>query len=213
MDLKRGNYYVSGNDPGRMVIVSREGLNVIGAVSLPTPTNLIAYDPATGMAYETSDTTPRIWVIDPASEKVVTTITLRGSGMQELALDPQYKHLFQALKGASTITVIDAANNDLLNVWSLAPDTLPHGVAIVPERDGLLVACAGKLALISRSTGKILDRAEIAPDVDGMAYDPGTHLAYCAQQTGRNLRRACSRRQTDGTRQHSGRKRHAQYCS
>lgn len=184
VDLKNERYYVSGNDPGRMFIISRTSLNIIGEVPLPTPTNLIGYDPITGMVYETSDTTPQIWVIDPASKRVTATITLKGSGMQELAFDPQYKRIYQALKGAATITVIDPASNKILNVWSLAPCTLPHGIAIVPGSDGLLVACNGTLVLMNRSTGKTIAQADIAPDVDEIAYDPGTHRVYCASKDG-----------------------------
>ncbi|MGH9406058.1 MAG: hypothetical protein ACRD3D_09535 [Terriglobia bacterium] len=184
VDLKRGNYYVSGNDPGRMVIVSRKGLNVIGVVPLPADTDLIGYDPVTGQVHESNDTAAEEWVINPATKKVVATINLQGSGVEELAFDAHYKRLFQAVKGSNTIAVVDPANNKLLHAWPLAPDTGPHGIAIVPESDGLLVACAGKLVLMSRSTGKILDRAEIARGVDQMAYDPGTHLAYCASRLG-----------------------------
>lgn len=184
VDLKHDRYYVSGNDPSRMLIISRTNLDIIGQVPLPTPTNLIGYDSSTGMVYETSDTTPTIWVIDPVSKKVTTTITLKGSGMQELVFDPQYKRMFQALKGAATITLIDPATNKIVDVWSLAPGTLPHGIAIVPESDGLLVACNGTLVLMNRSTGKTIDRAVIAPNVDEIAYDPGTRRVYCASKDG-----------------------------
>ncbi|HVB99839.1 MAG TPA: YncE family protein [Candidatus Dormibacteraeota bacterium] len=184
VDRKHERYYISGNDPGRMLIASRTSLRLIGEVPLPTPTNLIGYSPVTGMVYETSDTTPRIWVIDPDTRKVTATITLKGSGMQELAFDPSYKRIFQAVKFANTITVIDPATNKILHVWSLAPGTLPHGIAIVPEGDGLLVACNGILVLMNRSTGKIMDRAKIAPDVDEIAYDSSTHRVYCASKDG-----------------------------
>jgi DNA-binding beta-propeller fold protein YncE len=184
LDPKHERYYVSGNDPGRMLIISRKNLNIIGQVPLPTPTNLIGYDPVNGMVYETSDTTPRIWVIDAESKKVTATITLAGTGMQELAFEPKYKRIYQALKGAATISLIDPATNTILHVWSLAPGTLPHGIAVVPGSKGLLVACNGVLMLMDRTNGKIIGQAEIAPDVDEIAYDPGNHHVYCASKDG-----------------------------
>ncbi len=184
VDVKHQRYYISGNGPGRMLIVSRKSLRVLGMVPLPTPTNLIGYSPVNGMAYETSDTTPTIWVIDPDAKKVTATITLKGSGMQELAFDPAYERIFQAVKLAKTINVIDPATNKVLHVWSLAPDTLPHGTAIVPGNDGILVACQGVLVLMNRSTGKIMARAKIAMNVDEIAYDPTTQLVYCASKDG-----------------------------
>jgi DNA-binding beta-propeller fold protein YncE len=182
VDLKRDLYYVSGNDPGRLLIISRKTLDVIGTIPLPTPTNLNAYDPLNGMLYETSDTTPTIWVIDPASKKTVATIALTGAGMQGIVFDPPHKWIYQAVKSAGTITVIDPASNKISHVWSLDSCSLPHGIAMVPEGNGLLVACNGSLVLMDRSTGKILSRADTALDVDQIAYDPDTHLTYCASK-------------------------------
>lgn len=183
-DAEHGNYYVSGNDPGRMVIVNARTLTVTGEVSLPAATDLIAYDPVTGQIHECNDAGPEEWVINPTTKKVVTTIHFKGRGVEDLAFGPEYKRLFQAVKGSDTIAVIDAADNKVLNQYSLAPDKSPHGIAVVPENEGLLAACSGKLVLINRSTGKILGRAKIAPRVDEVAYDPGTHLAYCASRQG-----------------------------
>jgi DNA-binding beta-propeller fold protein YncE len=183
VDVKRGRYYVSGNDPHRMVIVSAKDPNVIGEVPVPANTDLIGYDPVTGMVYESNDTAAEVWVIDPNAKKIVTTIKYQGKGVEELAFDAQYRHLFQAIKGSNSIAVVDPATNQVLNAWPLAPDTGPHGIALVGS-DGLLAACAGKLVLINRSTGKILDRADIPQKVDEIAYDPDTHLAYCASKLG-----------------------------
>jgi hypothetical protein len=61
----------------------------------------------------------------------------------------------------------------------------PHGIAIVPENNGLLVACAGKLVLLDRTNGKILATAVTGARVDEMTYDPGLHVAYCASRSGK----------------------------
>lgn len=182
VDQKHDRYYVSGNEPGRTLIISRTTLNIIGEIPISTPTNLIGYDAVSGMVYETSDSTPRIFVVDPALKKIVTTINLQGSGMQGIEFDSRYNKVFQAIKSTGTITAIDPVSNKTLHVWRLALCSLPHGTAIVPN--GLLVACNGSLVLMSRSTGKIISRAETAPDVDEIAYDPGNHLAYCASKDG-----------------------------
>jgi hypothetical protein len=82
--------------------------------------------------------------------------------------------------------VIDPSNNKVLGTWFTAPATNPHGMALVPDSETLLVAGgSGKLALINRSSGKILASEDIAPRVDEMAYDPGLHMAYCASAQGK----------------------------
>ena len=184
-DVKRGSYYVSGNDPGRMVIVDSTKLEVTGEVPVPSDTDLIAFNPNTGMVYECNDKAGEVWVIDPAAKKIVTTIKVDGSGVEDLAFDPEYKHLYQAVKGANTIAVIDPATNKVLEAWPCAPDKGPHGIAVVPESNGLLVACAGKLVLFDRTSGKVTATVATGERVDEMAYDPGLHIAYCASRQGK----------------------------
>ena len=184
VDVKREKYYVSGNDPARFVIVDRKTLEVTGELPLAKDTDLVGYNPNTGLVYVSNDTAGETWVIDPDAKKVVTTIKYQGGGVEVLVFDPQYKYLYQAIKGSNMIAQVDAATNKVLNHWPLAPDTGPHGIALVPESNGLLVACQGKLVLMDRTTGKILDRVDIGQKVDQMAYDAGTKLAYCAGKFG-----------------------------
>ena len=185
VDVKRGNYYVSGNDPGRMVVVDAKTLEVTGEVPMPTNTDIIGFNPVTGFVHECNDTAAEEWVVDPAAKKIVTTIQFEGRGLEDLALDSGNKHLYQAVKGSNTIGVVDPADNKVLEAWALSPDKGPHGIAVVPDSNGLLVACSGKLVLLDCSSGKIAATADIAPRVDEMAYDPGLHLAYCASRTGK----------------------------
>lgn len=184
VDAKRGSYYVSGNDPGRMVIVDSAKLEITGEVPTPANTDLIAFNPMTGLVYECNDTAGEVWVIDPAAKKIVTTIKFDGRGVEDLAFDPEYKHLYQAVKGTDTIAVVDPASNKVVDAWPCAPGKGVHGIAMVPESDGLLVACASKLVLFNRSSGKITATAPIGGRVDEMTYDPGLHIAYCASRQG-----------------------------
>lgn len=184
IDLKRDLYYVSGNDPHRMIIISRKTLRIVGTVPVPANTDLIAYNPLTGQIHESNDTAGEHWVINARTRKIVATVKYDGSGVEDLAFDPGYKHLYQAIKGTNMIAEVDATTNKVLHQWPLAPDTGPHGIAIVPESNGLLVACAGKLVLMDRSNGKILDRVDTPQGVDQIAYDPHTHLTYLASKLG-----------------------------
>jgi|SRR5665213_968058 len=184
-DVKRGFYYVSGNDPGRMVIVDFTKLEISGEVPVPANTDLIAFNAMSGLVYECNDTAGEVWVIDPAAKQIITTIKLDGSGVEDLAFDPEYKNLYQAVKGTNAIAVIDPASNKVLAMWPCAPDKGVHGIAVVPESNGLLVACASKLLLFDRSTGKITATAPTGGRVDEMTYDPGLHIAYCASRQGK----------------------------
>lgn len=185
LDAKRGNYYVSGNDPARMVIVDSKTLAVTGEVPLPAASDIISFDPDSGLVHVCNDTAAEQWLVDPVAKKIATTITFDGKGLEDTALDLKQKKLYQAVKGSNTIAVVDLSDNKILASWPLAPDKGPHGIALAPDADGLLVACAGKLVLLNCSSGKIVATAPIAARVDEMAYDPGLHLAYCSSRMGK----------------------------
>lgn len=184
-DSKRHAYYVSGNDPGRMVIVDARDLAITGEVPLPAASDIIGFNPDSGLVHVCNDAAAEQWVIDPVAKKIVTTITLEGKGVEDMAFDLKNKRLYQAVKGANTIAAIDLASNKVVATWPLAPDKGPHGIAFVPDANNLLVACANKLVLISCATGKIIATAAIGGRVDEMAYDPGLHMAYCASRQGK----------------------------
>jgi hypothetical protein len=173
-------YYVSVSAPPRMAIVDAEKLEMLGEVPLPAPADLMTFNSGNGRAYVCNDEQPELWVIDPDAKKIVATLSLQGKGMEDLAIDPQHKRLFQVIKEANTVVVLDLSNNKVFETWSTEPATNPHGMALVPGADTLLVAGgSGKLALLNRSNGKLLSSADIASRVDEMTYDAERHTAYC----------------------------------
>lgn len=184
VDVKRGNYYVSGNHPARTLIVSAKDLAITGAIPLPADTDLIGYDAGTGLIHESNDTAPEEWVIDPDRKAVVATIQFKGHGVEDLVFTPDDRRLFQAVKGSNSIAEIDPAARTVLHQWPLAPDKNPHGIALDAASGELMVACAGRLVLMDARTGTVLDRTTIAPGVDEIAYDSATHTAYCASRKG-----------------------------
>jgi|HubBroStandDraft_5_1064220.scaffolds.fasta_scaffold355925_1 hypothetical protein len=93
-DAKNGLYYVSGNDPGRMVMVDAKTFAVTGEVPLSAAADLIGYDPQTGLVHICNDTAAEQWVIDPVAKKIVTTIKFDGTGMEDMALDLKNRRLY-----------------------------------------------------------------------------------------------------------------------
>jgi DNA-binding beta-propeller fold protein YncE len=125
-------------------------------------------------------------VIDPEAKKITTTITLPGKGMEGLVIGPRHGRIYQALKEANALVRINLAENKVLETWSTAPAESPHGIALIPETEFVLVAGGnGKLVMMSRSNGNVVSSADIAPRVDEIAYDPELHTAYCASGQGK----------------------------
>ena len=184
IDLKHNLYYISGNDPGRLITVNRKTLKIVAQMPRPTPTDLNGYDSSNQTVYLVSDSTPTLWAINPAANKVIATIKLKGEGLEGIVFAPHDKAIYQALQNPASITVIDPSTNRIVHVWPLAHPR-PHGTADVPATGKLLIACFdGTLVLMDPSNGKILGSAKIAPGVDQIAYDPGNHLVYSASGQG-----------------------------
>jgi DNA-binding beta-propeller fold protein YncE len=185
IDDRHGRYFVSASKPPRMVILDANQLEVTGVVPLPDPADLVAYHPASDRVFVCNDEKPELWVIDPAAKKLLTTILLPGSGMEDLGFDGPGTYLFQNLKMTSKLAQLDPLNDKIVATWPTAPAVHPHGLAMVTGTDSVLVAGGtGRLVLMSLKTGQVLASAAIAPRVDEITYDPGLQRVYCASGGG-----------------------------
>jgi DNA-binding beta-propeller fold protein YncE len=168
-----------------MVIVDSTKLDVIGEVALPGPADLVAYHPETNRVFVCNDDKPEMWVIDPKEKRIVSTINFPGGGLEDLGFDSQDTFLFQCLKDSSELAKLDLKTEKVVAKWSTSPADKPHGMAMVPGTDQvLIVGGRGKLGLINLSTGQIVGTADVSPKVDEIAYDPTLQRVYCASGLG-----------------------------
>jgi DNA-binding beta-propeller fold protein YncE len=139
VDAKGDRYFASVSAPPRMAIVDATKLEMIGEVPLSAAADLMISNPQNWRAYVCNDEAPELWIIDPEGKKIVTTVKLSGKGMEDLSFDADFKRLFQVLKDANALVVLDASDHKVLETWSTAPANSPHGMALVPETDFILV--------------------------------------------------------------------------
>ena len=158
----------------------------LGKVPLGGPADLSAFNAQSGMVYVGHDDGKELWVLDPAKQKVTSTVELPSDAPEDLGFDSTFKRLFQALKSSSVITVIDVAEGKVTASWPTAPAQAPHGMAMMPKEEAFLVAGGnGKLVMMSQKDGHILSSTDIPNRVDQIAYDAELHRAYCASGTGK----------------------------
>jgi DNA-binding beta-propeller fold protein YncE len=185
IDDKGGRYFVSVSKPPQMVVVDSTKLEVTGTVPLPGPADLVAYHPESNRVFVCNDEKPEMWIIDPVALKIVATLTLPGAGMEDLGFDSQDKALFQCLKETSQLSKIDPVEGKVLATWPTGPAEKPHGMAILPGKDSVLVVGGtGKLSLINLTSGQVFASCDVSPRIDEMAYDPGLQRAYGASGLG-----------------------------
>ena len=186
VDAKGKRYFASVSKPPQLVVIDAGKLEVVAKVALGGPADLMAFNAKSGMAYVCHDDGKDLWVIDPAAKKVIATVELPGEAPEDLAFDAPFARVFQAMKTGSVIAVIDAATNKVTAKWPTAPAQDPHGIAIVPDAEAILVAGAnGKLAMMSQKDGHVIASAEIGAGVDQIAYDAALHRVYCASGKGK----------------------------
>ena len=185
IDDKNGRYFVSCSKPPQLVIIDATKLEVTGTVPLPGPADICAYSAALNRVVVDNDDKPEQWIIDPNVQKIISTITMPGAGMEDLGFDPGSLILAQNLKDSNQLAWVDIVDGKVNKVWPTAPAEKPHGLARMGDTDTFLVAGGtGKLVMIDLVSGKVLASADIAPRVDEIAYDPGLKRVYCASGTG-----------------------------
>ena len=185
IDTKGNRYFVSVSKPPKMVVIDSTKLEVIGEVPLPGPADLVAYHPESNRVFVCNDEKPELWIIDPETKKIITTLTLPGGGMEDLGFNTQDTYLFQCLKDSNELAKIDLKEGKFLGKWSTSPADKPHGLAMIPGANTVLVVGGtGKLALLSLSSGQVLASCDVSPKIDEIAYDPGSQRVYCASGLG-----------------------------
>lgn len=186
VDLKSAQYLVGVSKPPQLAIVDAGTLAVTGKVPLSGPADIIAMNQHSGLVYIGHDDEKELWVVDPKEKKIVTTVTLPSDAPEDLAFDASFTHLFQNMKTASVVLVIDPATNKVTQSWPTAPAQAPHGLALDAEAGTLLVAGGnGQLVMMSQTDGKVAASVAIPERVDQIAFDPAAHRLYCASGTGK----------------------------
>jgi YVTN family beta-propeller protein len=130
--------------------------------------------------YVTHDEGADVWVIDPASDKVVATVTVPGVP-EFMVYDDQADRIYLNIKTKDVVAVIDPASNKVVAEWPTAPATQPHGLALDAKNHRVFAAGGnGKLVVIDTKSGSATESVDIVSKVDQIAFDDAGGLVYCA---------------------------------
>ena len=181
VDTAGGRVFTGGADQ-KLVILDDKTLEKTGEVAVPGPIDDIRYDPRNGLVYAAHDDGADDWAIDARAKKIVATIPVPGAP-EAFAYDAGTRLLYQNIKPADCMDVINPATNKVVATWPTLPAKEPHGL-VIDDATGRLFSAGwnGYLAVLSLKTGKVVASAAIAPNTDQIAFDPKRRRIYCASR-------------------------------
>jgi DNA-binding beta-propeller fold protein YncE len=170
-DLGKG--YATSGDPGSVVVFDLKTLKRLGEILASKDADVIIYDPATQHILTFNGDSHNCTVIDPTTDKAVTTVALDGG--PEVAVSNGKGLIYDNLETKSVVLKIDAKTMKVLKTWPLAPGESPSGLSMDVMNDRLFSGCHNKnLVVMNAKNGKVIQTLPIGERVDGTAFDPAT---------------------------------------
>jgi DNA-binding beta-propeller fold protein YncE len=146
-------------------------LKLTDKVNADKDADAIAFDPVSGHVFVIDGDPGKVTVIDPKTDKIVTTID--GGGKLETGIADGAGNLYVNGEANGEIVHIDTRTDSVVDHWPLAGCTSPHGIAIDTQDRRLFSSCAnGVLLAMNADNGKVVASLPIGTGSDGAAFDP-----------------------------------------
>ena len=173
-----------GDVDGKLICLSYDIFKVQKEIKTPGPIDAITVDTKRHLIYADNDGGKYVWVINPKSGKIISTIDIGGIPAVVL-YDPATDKIYLNDKTQSFVLVIDPNTFKISAKWSTHRASKLRGLAI-DTRGHLLFAAGhtGNLSIIEMNTGQLVRSINIADGVDQIAYDQETERVFCACSTG-----------------------------
>jgi YVTN family beta-propeller protein len=143
----------------------------------------IIFDPSSGNIFVFNGKSGNASVINPAKDKVISTIILGGK--PEAAVSDGKGHIYINFEEENQICQINTASLMVERTWSIDPGKGPTGLALDNENNRLFSVCSNKLMVVSDAeAGKTVAKVPIGSNPDGAAFDPELKCAYSSNGEG-----------------------------
>ncbi len=183
VDEADNKLFVGGGNM-KVVVFDLTTLKKLDEITLTGPADCLTFDPKTDTLYADHDDGTEVWAINGQTDKIIKAVAV-ADAPEVVVYDAASDKVYQNIKPANEIQVIDPATNTIVATWPTAPMTSPHGLVADDANQRLFDAGQGKVDLIDMTTGKVLSTVDIAPGyVDQIAYDSGNGRLYCASSIG-----------------------------
>ena len=180
----RDRGYVSSGGDNRLVVFDLKSLKTIQDITVTGKNpDAVLFDASTDHVFAFNGGSNSADVIDAASGKILTTISLPGK--PELAVTDNHGKVFVNLEDKNAIGLIDAKTNEVITTWPLGSCDEPSGLAIDMKHRRLFSVCANKqMAILSADDGRIVATAPIGDGPDGATFDAASGNAFSSNSDG-----------------------------
>lgn len=180
-DSKNKRIYAAG--PGKtLVCFDSSNWTKVGALPLEGPGDCVQYDSKRGVVYVDNDDGTNLWVVDAKTLKLVGTVAIKEAP-EYMEFDKGRDRIFQAIKSASVVQVIDPEARKVVAEYTLGELTSPHGLALDRKLGRIFVAGKnGKLVILDADSGKLLQTIDVVKGSDQIAYDRKLKRVYVPGQ-------------------------------
>jgi YVTN family beta-propeller protein len=154
--------------------------SVIATITVGTGPYGALFNPITGHVYTADIASSTVYVIDTASNSVLTTIHLPNNYTpRELDLDTKRNYIYTANVYSNTLSVIDAATNDVIGTVQ-SSGSIVDGVTYDPVNDYIYASNAGSgtVSVIDGATRAVIDTIMVGGEPLQGVFDPDNGLTY-----------------------------------
>jgi glutamine cyclotransferase len=177
VDTKNQKVYAAG--PGKTLIqVDMTTWMKTASLALDGPGDSVIYDSKNSVVYVDNDDGTSLWMVDPTSMKISSTVTIKEAP-EVMAFDANRGKIFQNIKTTNSVQVIDVTTKAVVAEYPLGDLTSPHGLA-EDRRAGKLFSVGknGKLVVLDADSGKILTTLDVTKNSDQIGYDTRLKRLY-----------------------------------
>lgn len=158
-------------------------LKPLASIPAADDADAIVYDKVSAHLFVIDSDPGKITVIDPGTNRVITTID--GGGKLEIGAADGLGKVYVNGEAKREILRIDARTSTIDARWSIPDCESPHGIAIDPRGHHVFSTCANRLMMVlSTQDGSVLASLPIGARTDGAAFDPGTRRAFSSNGDG-----------------------------
>jgi DNA-binding beta-propeller fold protein YncE len=140
------------------------------------------YDPSSKLVFAMDHETGNATVIDPATKKVVGSVTIGGE--LEFAVPDGAGKIYVNVEDKNQIAVIDVATKKVTNRYTLKGCDGPTGLAYDAADKLLISSCDGSAHVVRAATGVEVASIPTAKGADAVIFDAARKLAFIPCRAG-----------------------------